>query len=184
MAPVDSEDAPDPSVQDSDLDDGNLRSFESAVCDQKGLWINFDKIVPTTDDAVSSDPKAKKPPAKGKAANPEDTQKPTHGRAWLNLTPFLTPGTKTLTQRVFLSQIAPSESGYPVTKRDDESIAMVSNSQVLPDQSSDQQTSLHDVFMEQQTYAYITVELTDALLPMPDYNVIKADGRGLTDKYP
>lgn len=73
MAPADAEDAPDPSVQDSDLDDGNLRSFESAVCDQKGLWINFDKIVPTTDDAVSSDPKAKKAPAKGKAANPEDT---------------------------------------------------------------------------------------------------------------
>ena len=44
--------------------------------------------------AVSSDPKAaKKPPAKSKAQNPEDVQKPTHGRAWLNLTPLLSPGT-------------------------------------------------------------------------------------------
>ncbi len=38
--------------------------------------------------------------------------------------------------------------------------------------------------MDQQTYAYITVELSEALLSEPDYNVIKADGRGLTDKYP
>ena len=89
------EDAPDPSVQEVELENAALRAFESSVCDQKGCWVYFDKLVPREDEtAVSSDPKAaKKPPAKSKAQNPEDVQKPTHGRAWLNLTPLLSPGT-------------------------------------------------------------------------------------------
>ena len=116
------EDAHDPSTQDNELDEASLRAFESSVCDQKGCWVYFDKIVPREEETIqSSDPKAKKPPAKGKAPTSEEVQKPTHGRAWLNLTPLLTPGINTLTQRVFLSQIAPSESGYPQTKRDEDS---------------------------------------------------------------
>lgn len=98
------EDAPDPSIQELDMQDDQLRSFESSVCDQKGCWVYFDKIVPREEDTVtSSDPKAKKAPPKNKGAAAEDVQKPTHGRAWLNLTPFLSPGQKTITQRVFLS---------------------------------------------------------------------------------
>ena len=86
---------------------------------------------------MSSDPKAaKKPPAKSKAQNPEDVQKPTHGRAWLNLTPLLSPGTASLTQRVFLSQIAPSEANYPVTKRDDAS-ELVSGSQAQNEEDAE-----------------------------------------------
>jgi len=38
--------------------------------------------------------------------------------------------------------------------------------------------------MEQQTYAYVTIEVSEALYPQPDFNVIKANVRGLTDKYP
>ena len=38
--------------------------------------------------------------------------------------------------------------------------------------------------MDQQTYVYLTVEVSESLYPLPDYNVIKADVGGLTDKYP
>lgn len=121
MADTAVEDAPDPSVMSRDFDNAELRAFESSVCDQKGCWVYFDKLVPREDETVTStDPKARKPPAKAaKTQSAEDVQKPTHGRAWLNLTPLLTPGTTSLTQRVFLSQIAPSEANYPVTKRED-----------------------------------------------------------------
>ena len=37
--------------------------------------------------------------------------------------------------------------------------------------------------MEQQTYVYMTVELSEALYPNPDYTIIKADSRDLTKKY-
>mmetsp|Transcript_6930 Transcript_6930/g.8301 ORF Transcript_6930/g.8301 Transcript_6930/m.8301 type:complete len:260 (-) Transcript_6930:2418-3197(-) len=98
------EDAPDPSYQENELDEAALRAFESSVCDQKGCWVYFDKIVPRDDEAAAnSDPKAKKAAPKGKAPTSEEVQKPTHGRAWLNLTPLLTPGVSTLTQRIFLS---------------------------------------------------------------------------------
>ena len=43
---------------------------------------------------------------------------------------------------------------------------------------------MQDIFMEQQTYIYLTIELSEPLYPQPDFNVIKANGRGLTDKYP
>ena len=42
---------------------------------------------------------------------------------------------------------------------------------------------MHDIFMEQQTYAYLSIEISEALYPQPDYNMIKADGRSLTDKF-
>lgn len=178
------EDQPDPSVQEAELDSAALRAFESSVCDQKGCWVYFDKHVPREEEAAAgSDPKAKKPPAKAKTQSPEDIQKPTHGRAWLNLTPLLTPGTQSLTQRVFLSQIAPSEACYPVSKRDEGSEFVGSQSAAQQEEEADA-TSLQDVFMEQQTYAYLTLELSEPLYPQPDFNVIKADGRSLTNKYP
>jgi len=38
--------------------------------------------------------------------------------------------------------------------------------------------------MDQQTYVHLTIELSEPLYPTPDFNVIKADVGGLTDKYP
>jgi hypothetical protein len=179
------EDTPDPSVVDATLVDASLRAFESSVCDQKGCWVYFDKVVPREEETSASiDPKAKKPAAKAsKAVSAEDVQKPTHGRAWLNLMPLLTGGTKQVTQRVFLSQIAASESNYPI-KRDDQSefVGSVSAAQDGLDQS--EQFSLQDIFMDHQTYAYLTIELSESLYPQADYNIIKADGRSLTEKYP
>lgn len=82
-----------------------------------------------------------------------------------------------------MSQIAPSEANYPVTKRDDAS-ELVSGSQAQNEEDAEGQTSLADIFMEQQTYVYLTIELSEPLYPQPDFNVIKANGRSLTDKYP
>ena len=62
------EDAPDPSVQQVELQNEELRTFESSVCDQKGCWVYFDKHVPREEEtAANADPKAKKAPAKSKA---------------------------------------------------------------------------------------------------------------------
>jgi len=41
-----------------------------------------------------------------------------------------------------------------------------------------------DIFMENQTYVYVTVQLSEPLYPLPDYNIVKANAAGLTDKYP
>lgn len=97
------EDAPDPALQKSDFDETGLRTFESSVCDQRGIWVYFDKIVPQEEEtAANVDPKAKKAPAKSKAPTSDEVQKPTHGRAWLNLTQLMEPGASCVNQRVFL----------------------------------------------------------------------------------
>ena len=70
-----------------------------------------------------------------------------------------------------------------MTKRDDAS-ELVSGSQAQNEEDAEGQTSLQDIFMEQQTYVYLTIELSEPLYPQPDFNVIKANGRSLTDKYP
>lgn len=46
-----------------------------------------------------------------------------------------------------------------------------------------EQNSALDIFMEQQTYVYITIDLSEALYPTPDYTIIKGDSRALTNKY-
>ena len=157
-----SEETPDPSVLDTALEGDLLRNFESSVCDQKGCWVYFDKLVPAVEEfGAPSDAKSKKPPAKAKAATNEEVQKPTHGRAWLNLVPFLNSGVQTLTQRVFLSQIASSESNYPVTKREDQSEFMGgSGSNGAEGMEDTNQISALDIFMDQQTYVYVTIELS------------------------
>ena len=44
--------------------------------------------------------------------------------------------------------------------------------------------SVQDIFMDQQTYVYITIDLSEPLYPEPDFNIIKGDVAGVTDKYP
>ena len=73
-----------------DLSDAQLRDFESSVCDSKGCWVYFDKIVPHEEEEKDAPTGGKKPPAKappkGKPQTTTEEAKPTHGRAWLNLT--------------------------------------------------------------------------------------------------
>lgn len=89
------------------LQDQILRSLESSICDAKGIWLYFDKIIPQEDEhaAEKGAPAAKKAPAKapvkGGTANLEDL-KPTFARGWFNLVPLMEPGIKSITQRVFL----------------------------------------------------------------------------------
>ena len=79
------------------LQDQMLRAFESSICDNKGLWVFFDKIVPQDEEQeVAKGAPAKKAPAKGVAkagtANAKDL-KPTYAKGWINLIPLLQPGT-------------------------------------------------------------------------------------------
>jgi hypothetical protein len=78
--------------------------LESDVCDKKGTWVYFEKIIPKEDESMTA-PAAnakKAPPPKGKAATPMEEAKPTYCRAWLDLTPLLHPGACTLEQRIFV----------------------------------------------------------------------------------
>jgi hypothetical protein len=88
------------------LQDAMLRSFESSICDSRGMWLNFDKIIPIEEETeAAKGAAAKKPPAKapakGGTANAEDL-KPTFSKGWLDLTPLMEPGVNSITQRVFL----------------------------------------------------------------------------------
>ena len=48
----------------------------------------------------------------------------------------------------------------------------------------DETTGLQDIFGEQQSYILLSVELDEPLYPYPDSNVIKSDGKALTENYP
>lgn len=45
-----SEETPDPSIIDTGLEGDLLRTFESSVCDHKGCWVYFDKLVPPVEE--------------------------------------------------------------------------------------------------------------------------------------
>ena len=101
MNPVDAsaeEDSP-LNVQAYDLEEAQLREFENAVCDNKGCWVYFDKVVPHEEEAEAAaaaggkKQQAKAPP-KGKTVTSAEEAKPTHGRAWLDLTQLLQPGVR------------------------------------------------------------------------------------------
>lgn len=76
------------------LSDSVLKTFESAICDHKGIFVYFDKIVPQEDEADTNAKIAKskkvsaKATVKGATANAEDF-KPTFAKGWLNLIPLL-----------------------------------------------------------------------------------------------
>ena len=62
MNPVDQslEDATPANIQAQDLTDAQLRDFESSVCDNKGCWVYFDKIVPQEEEEKDAAPGGKK----------------------------------------------------------------------------------------------------------------------------
>jgi hypothetical protein len=43
---------------------------------------------------------------------------------------------------------------------------------------------VQDVFMEQQSYLYVTIELSEPLFPLPDASTFKQSGAELVSKYP
>jgi len=106
------EEAPPANQQTLQLDGAALRSFESAVCDDKFCWIYFDKLVPQ-DDENEAPSKAKKPAAKGKAPATAEEAKPTHARGRLDLTPLMHPGATMLIQRVFLQTCNREDANLP-----------------------------------------------------------------------
>lgn len=112
------EEAPPANRAEVQICDNELRKFESAVIDNQGCWIYFDRLVPKDEEEEvtggKADPKKKAPPAKkgAKDANVED-MKPTHCKGWLDLTPLMHPGAKTVTQRLFINQITAEEANYP-----------------------------------------------------------------------
>jgi hypothetical protein len=169
-----------------------LRNLEGQVSDQRGCWVYFDKVIPVEEvDEAAAKGGAKKPPAgksKPTTASAEDT-KPIHGRAWLNLTPLLHPGCKNLTQRVFLQQISPAEAQYPASIN---TVDVGSSHGTAPERTGtvgtadDGETNpeIHDMFGENQSYLYLTVDLSEALYPEPDSKCIKESGADLVQDFP
>lgn len=129
------------------LKDEALRCWESSVSDDRGIWFYFTKAVPVEEEA---EVKGKKAPAKGKAANTEEA-KPTYGKAWLDLTQLMHPGSKSVSLR------APFVTMVPEVK-DPESLKGTPNDAKRPDTTSAVETIPEtDVFEPNQTYVYITI---------------------------
>ena len=90
--------------------ESGLRAFESAIIDEHGCYVYFDRLVPVEDETQEAEGKdKKKAPAKAapkkatkNAADAEDS-KPTHCRGWFDLTPLMHPGVKSITQRIALN---------------------------------------------------------------------------------
>ena len=94
--------------------------MESSICDSKGMWLYFEKVLPVEDEhaAEKGAPAKKAPakaPAKGGTASAEDL-KPTFARGWFNLVPLMQPGVKSITQRIFLQQTTQGSSNIPKTE--------------------------------------------------------------------
>ena len=191
--PVDAslEDASPRNTQAYDLEEAQLREFESWVCDNKGCWVYFDKVVPHEEEAEATAPAGgkkapAKAPAKGKAQTPAEDAKPTHGRAWLNLTPLLQPGVKQVTQRAFLQQCSPAEAHHPQYKpptAGEEADHVSAVDAIQKTDGTDSVEAPTDLFQEGQSYVYLTVTLGEPLYPSPKDDLIKADASALLDKY-
>jgi tetratricopeptide (TPR) repeat protein len=127
-----------------------------------------------------------KAPAKGKAQTPAEDAKPTHGRAWLNLTPLLQPGVKQVTQRAFLQQCSPAEAHHPQYKpptAGEEADHVSAVDAIQKTDGTDSVEAPTDLFQEGQSYVYLTVTLGEPLYPSPKDDLIKADASALLDKY-
>ena len=195
MNPVDAslEDAGPLNEQAYDLDEAQLREFESNICDNKGCWVYFDKVVPheeeATEHAAAGGKKAPaKAPPKGKTGQTSaEEAKPTHGRAWLNLTQLLQPGVKQCTSRAFLQQCTPAEAHHPHHKPPTAGEGEMDHvSEVNAIQKTDGTDSVEaptDLFGDAQAYVHLTIQLSEPLYPFPNNEFIKADGSALTEKY-
>jgi hypothetical protein len=105
-------------IQEISVNDAALRKFESQVIDDRGCFIYFDKIVPVEEENEAEKAGGKKPPAKAPAKKQAkdavvEEAKPTHCRGWFDLTPLMHPGTKSVTQRVFINLCSKEEAQYP-----------------------------------------------------------------------
>ena len=76
-----------------------LVEMEELVRYDRGCWLRFMKVPPSSNDA---DAGAKKAPAKGAKGAPTDDLKPVFGRAWVSFADLLKPGSTETKQRVQL----------------------------------------------------------------------------------
>ena len=158
-------------------------SLESDVCDRKGCWVYFDKIIPKEDDsnqAAAAAAAGKKAPPKGKVATPAEESKPTHARAWLDLTPLKHPGASNLEQRIFLQATAAADAN--LSERPD-TVGNASSKEGVT-QGEDFTCEIEeDIFAAAQTYISLSFSLSEPLYPEADFTHIKKDGKGLVAKF-
>ena len=124
-----------------------LQKFEQEINDRKGLWLYFDKLPPTEEEAAAKGgkPVAGKPGAKPGAPVGEEI-KPINGRIWIDLTQFGDPNQPSnLTHQRFAIQTVQKQ--HPSD-----------GSEVPP---------VDHLFEAQQTYIMISVSLSDQLYPSP-----------------
>ena len=131
--------------------------FEESIVAEKGCWIFFNKLTPK-EEAVP-DPKAKG--AKGKGPNTEE-EKPTFGRAWIDLSLLNDSGETKVKSRVFLET---TEFKKPVPEGD------VSNP--APTEEN-KQSEPPKIFEEAKTYIMIELEISEPIVPTAEKFVVQA----------
>ena len=134
-----------------------LIEFEESIVAEKGCWIFFNKLTPK-EEAVP-DPKAKG--AKGKGPNTEE-EKPTFGRAWIDLSLLNDSGETKVKSRVFLET---TEFKKPVPEGD------VSNP--APTEEN-KQSEPPKIFEEAKTYIMIELEISEPIVPTAEKFVVQA----------
>ena len=91
----------------------DLQRFEQEITDNKGVWLYFDRVPPSEDEAAAKGGKA--PPGKPGAKPGATTEelKPVNGKVWIDLTSFGDPSqpSQLVRQRFPIQTIikAPSE---------------------------------------------------------------------------
>ena len=81
-----------PLVLEVPLSGQDLQAFEREVSDKRGVWLYFDKLPPSEEEAAAKGgkPPAGKPGAKPGAPAGEEL-KPVNGKIWIDLTQFTDP---------------------------------------------------------------------------------------------
>ena len=145
-----------------------------------GCWVYIDKHIPKEEEVPGQAAGGKKPPpAKGKAPAGGEEQRPQHSKAWLNLTPFLHPGTKSLTQRIMLAPVQVREMARNASQISSATPNNVTNGSIDGAPSSAQE--VEDIYSPCQSYVYLTINLSEPLFPEP--SAVKTDSSNLLLKF-
>ena len=137
-----------------------LKELESMINDpsKRGVKLDIEKLIVEEENA-----KGGKAPAKGaKAPAPGEESKPVKGEAWLDLTPFMFPGSTISTQRIFISTI--------IEPKEEQEASAEVKSQV--DEEGQPGTPNERVFEQRHCYIDLKVSLSNPINPAIDHQLL------------
>lgn len=151
------------------LNTESLKELENQVNDHgvRGCKILVEKCIPVLGEADSKG----KPPAKGKGAPVAgEESKPVNGEAWLDLTPFMYPGSSDTCQRCFIKTMV--EVKEDTLDEDGAEGSKAQDSKPADGEEGEGTAEVQRVFEERNAYILIKVTASEALNPTIDPQVL------------